>query len=403
MSRSQRIFVYGTARSGTTTVLSAFNSNRDCLILSEADIHLHWDRKGFAKSFNLRKWEEGTLFSGKGNIILNNIDDTMTGAEALSRLQETYRFVGDKFAVGPGRVENTQILSFLATHCFNATHIVSVRHPDSNVESLKKMFPEFSYLDLYQHWINSLIIGHIIVTSFPYAYIIFHEDLNELTMQRMAGLIGLELSLPVGCIGAKFWRTSTGPTDLTEEEEEKRAEAISYFELVQVNYDPETFSIPVINRNTTPGGLISENFTAAVKRSNTDYVLTSLNPTSNTESSLIASLHKLELDQRLGSDEAFDLARIAVEQFPESDRLNYLYGVILLLRRSSPDVAIKHFNVSLSMGGDRLWNLIHRAQAYLQTGDAQRAMLDIEEATVISPNNPQVEGIKTLIEANIPG
>ncbi|OYQ31569.1 hypothetical protein CHU95_20725 [Niveispirillum lacus] len=263
------------------------------------------------------------------------------------------------------------------------------------------MFPEFSYLNLYQHWINSFIIGYIIATSFPYSYVVFHDDLNELTMQRMASHIGLELALPVGCIGAKFWKTATAPINLTEEEEEKRAEAISYFDLIQVNYDPETFSIPVINRNTTPGGLISEHFTAAVKRSNTDYVMTSLNPNSNTESNFVTSLHKLELDQRLGSEEAFDLARVAVEQFPQSDRLNYLYGVILLLRNSTPSVAITHFNTSLALGGDRFWNLIHRAQAYLQIGDAQSAKLDIDEATSINPTSPQVNRIKNLIEESV--
>ncbi len=96
----QGLFIFGSARSGTTISTKCCNRAAEVYLLEEPNFHLHEHLKDFTAFFNSMHPAMGNC-RYKGTYVPPPIDPEEGCLRLLCRLGKLYRYAGEKAAIGP--------------------------------------------------------------------------------------------------------------------------------------------------------------------------------------------------------------------------------------------------------------------------------------------------------------
>lgn len=156
---SQKLFILGHARSGTTIIADLLNSDDRVLLLYEAHMfESHWNPR-FVSNFNLHH-RQAAVFKAKGKFLPSRFDGKKPEA-VLQELGAHYDFIGEKVAIGPlsglASQAATAVLDYYLSYHLDASYILTFRAPLDSLFSLQKIFPQVSLAYLLQGWLLSFI------------------------------------------------------------------------------------------------------------------------------------------------------------------------------------------------------------------------------------------------------
>jgi hypothetical protein len=394
------IFVLGAARTGTTAVSLALNTDPECFILLEGDMFTGRSRENFRNEFNSRKLNQRTLCGSRGSY-LPAVIGSPDPDRVLPELQKHFRRVGEKVALGPNWSETPLLLEYLSLVHLESDFILTIRWPDAVISSQHKMFPAASPRDLLCSLVKTLIIQLTIATHFKRVRFIFHDHLSSELLNRLGADMDLPISLPEAAIGGKHIKTKLKYLG---------REWASIFPILEVCrdvynemhkfYDPSTFRI----ENPAVALAPFEHLTSAL-----DDALSELAPGWSPIGSgpdaapdpLLERLRECWGQGEIASPEALAIGGRLMDRDPHHAEGACLYA-IAAHRNGRLDDAEAAFARSLAAGHPPFWVGYHRIPLHLTRGAVDAAREELERIEALRPDSIDLTPLRDLLAAHQP-
>ncbi len=90
-----------------------------------------------------------------------------------------------------------------------------------------------------------------------------------------------------------------------------------------------------------------------------------------------------------------------LKKFPANAELNYLYGFCLHQQKKDLTKALQHYNLALENGFDEFWVKYNRGSLLSQRGDFDSALIDINRALELKPNDNDAKTILIYIQTSL--
>jgi hypothetical protein len=221
VNQDRSLFIVGLARSGTTILANALNYGSDGIYLfgealtsSTIIPYAEYDTKNCIVQYNFYRMDAY-------NENMNSIGaychpkffapsktpqflpiNYSTFLEQIRYLQNYYKYVGDKIALGifVGSLSryHYNITDFLKSNFISSTYICVVRNIDCVIQSILKKWPNFGksenyYIILYGICYSYWTILNIYF-SLPRVYILKHEQISQTSFTRISEILNLDVS-----------------------------------------------------------------------------------------------------------------------------------------------------------------------------------------------------------------
>jgi tetratricopeptide (TPR) repeat protein len=383
---SPEIFIIGHARSGTTVLTHILNTDQEVCILQEAEIYWNYEVSHYAEVFNRRGSMRKRTWR-KGNYIPPCVPGSLNGRRVIEGLSKYYRRVGDKIALGPGRIEQIKIWEFFAKNYFNANYIFTFRDPLQAAASMKRMFPENSYTEILDTWITSVALMMRFISFLPNVCAIPMERYSACVLQTLNERLGTMAVISGASIHQARKISRDDIFGITEKENEKlhKCENI-YYSLLDA-WDANKLSFYSENDLYGYLGCISRDLMEA------------LSPKAASEISALSDVDPAVIDPRravltsyaqvpLALPEWQEAVESYVSDFPQDGFGHYIFA--LMLYGNSPnncERALAEFNEAERCGYVPFWIKYNRAYVYKKMGNHERAIKDIEDAAKEDPTH----------------
>jgi hypothetical protein len=207
------------------------------------------DRLDFAESFNDTRLRMGHR-RGKGTFLPLPLTQEPSGLTTLQRMGTYYRHVGEKIALGPqgtldGQSIQERFLAFQARHFFSATYFLTFRTPAECTWSSWKMFPENTFREVCDCWLQTLKMQLDLLHAFPRAYAIFLENLTPAVFTRINAILDTEIRLGPSMLRAENKRSALAAGEIPPELEPYRSRierCTKIYEEVKAAFCPKTLT-----------------------------------------------------------------------------------------------------------------------------------------------------------------
>jgi hypothetical protein len=205
------LFVVGHARSGTTVLADALNTSADVYCLMEPYFYRSFDISNFAESFN-------GMHSGFGNPPIKGYwipaFGGETGRNVVSRLRQSYRYVGEKLAFRQREkdYDPDKFLEFAVENFARSPFVCVVRDPVKVTSSVLDLFENSSF--------DPAIIGAVVKSQLetyllilrlamtvPCCYLLVHELIDGETFAALGAHLGINLDRAIGLYVPGYQRT----------------------------------------------------------------------------------------------------------------------------------------------------------------------------------------------------
>jgi hypothetical protein len=362
-----RVFILGSARSGTTIILQVLNSDPNVFILSEADLYAPSDQD-FQTEFNSRKLSQRAITRGSYLPVRKGDPEGI-----LSALGERYRRYGEKVALGPLGVFSDFAVQHFADHYGAGTGIYTIRNPIDAYVSQKRMFPEMRMEEFCEHWLETLIQQMILSQIVSGRILVLTEWIDLAFFEFLGAKLQVDLTVVDAAI-SNSRAAASAASSLSEAERQALQSCETVYETLKRGLSRADFDFAKDEKYYDWPQIF---FDAALS------ALSSLRPQRpdnvyfDRQQRYSHALSRCASNGILPSQNGFLLAKLAVEEFPEDARFAYLMGVSALGLRKL-DVSIDYLGRSLALGAAPFWSLYHRAQAYTALMQFDLADSDLE-------------------------
>ena len=387
----QRIFVFGAARSGTTLVNDFLNIAPDCLILSEADLPISLGFKDFRAYFHARRLKVSPV-PNKGGYIPSFVRASATGSEVLEALSEKYRIVGDKIAFGPGRSDLLAIIEAFGNHFFDATYVVCLREPLTNILSMRKMFPEASDIEIYNAWANSVFYSLVIAANFPKVHLILHSSLSTGLLNRLANRLGISAHLDSElAVGAAHIRTLVGNRDepIISHHNTLFSQCQDLFSEIAGSYEESEFRLAYApNAVEFMKNFLSRAQDLVVASGGRKYHEIALDGASFLGDQLERQIQS-RFDLNDYSLPTGELIETLLKERPSSPHGHYFMGLYLQVSKGPHSAILEHYRRALELGHNEFWVRYNRACFLFDQGQTRLALEDAVRVFELRPNSAE--------------
>lgn len=198
---SQRgLFIFGSARSGTSILHDCLNLSPDIFLLYEANFFDKGNQPKFAAAYEEERLALGRHY-GKGTFVppSNNPDEDCL--EAMARMGRHHKYVGDKIVFSPANLhQRNQFLQFQAQYFFYSTYIVLMRDPVETAWSMSKLGLGWDIRECLVGWLQLMRLSIDVFRAFQKTLMVCWEKTNDETVRRLATELQVGLQLPQGTI-----------------------------------------------------------------------------------------------------------------------------------------------------------------------------------------------------------
>ncbi|HQR04680.1 MAG: hypothetical protein JSR19_05755 [Proteobacteria bacterium] len=413
----QRLIIYGAARSGTTLLHTFVNHCEDCFILSESNVYQQYSIPGFKRSFQATsaKWNRTP---DKGRYIPNIVSDDATGKEVLDALNEHFRIVGEKAACGPKKAIQDRFIEEISRHAFDATFILTLREPASNLVSMRKMFPHETDIEIYRAWATSLLNVLLIAFTFRKTYVVLHSclsgDLLNLLGERLGissrvlsdeavGNIHINTPMPLlrhAQAGMRGEISEAKHQELPEDiavlppilrdNLELFHEAQSLFADISGSYDDRNFRLRYEQNLFEFKKDFIDRAQALLARVDGMRFLDSCLEHSAYETEMLSHEISWRFELNDFSPSTLELIRILIERFPENGQAFYFLAVYQHTKRTYPvGEILANYSKASGFGADPFWISYNRACLFFEHNMLDEARADIQIVRELAPRSPE--------------
>ena len=199
-SLSGRLFVVGSARSGTTILQNALNHSGDVFIMGEPDLHRENEEQGFRARYNARhrSWSNQET---KSTFLPPVTEIDGSWRDHVAWLGRHYRWVGAKIVANAIRSpdEMEQIFTFHAREFYDARYIFTFRNPVSVIASTLGLqilsgTPGDDARMIAASYAAVIALYTRMARNFPFVQCVFHEEAGPGTFHQLGDWLGTSLA-----------------------------------------------------------------------------------------------------------------------------------------------------------------------------------------------------------------
>ncbi len=196
---SQRgVFVFGSARSGTSILTEALNCSPDVLVLVEAVLFMHEQTADVIEAFNAMHARFHSTRT-KGAYLPPGLVARGGPLALIQRLADDFDYVGEKVAIGPGPYwvnARSALVDFHARHFFRSHYLLTARAPLECMLSIHNLFPSEPLESVFHCWLTGIETCIDAYRILPNSRWLFFEDLNADLVRRATAELGISLPIP---------------------------------------------------------------------------------------------------------------------------------------------------------------------------------------------------------------
>lgn len=194
------LFIFGSARSGTSILHDCLNLSPDIFLLYEANFFDKGNQPRFAEAYEEERILLGRHF-GKGTFIPPSQNPDEDCLEAMARMARHHKYVGDKIVFSPANLhQRNQFLHFHARYFNYSTYIVLMRDPVETAWSMSKLGLGWDVRECLVGWIRLMRLSIDVFRAFQRTHMVCWEKTDDDTVRRLATALQVELKLPEGTI-----------------------------------------------------------------------------------------------------------------------------------------------------------------------------------------------------------
>ena len=221
------LFVVGHARSGTTALMHALNSNPEILVMAEFNMHIldrcpnHYHSYGGSnplEHYRNRRLKAISVID-KTSFIPPELVSCGTIVPMYRYFLEEYSRFGDKIALSGiqigGQWDEDLCYDFFSTKVPHAQVFLTLRNPVENFGSYIKMFPHVDYDEAVRRLVRSYSVTLRLHLLLNRGYLVFLDDYSPELLEELSSMVGFEFRHNLGPFGPE--RKATKEEDVVRQ------------------------------------------------------------------------------------------------------------------------------------------------------------------------------------------
>lgn len=243
----QGLFIFGSARSGTTILTKCFNRAAEIYLLEEPNCFLHQQVQNYAAFFNTLHPAMGNC-RYKGTYVAPAVFPEEGAVGLFHRLSQHYRYIGEKVAIGPHDYPTDwqqMYLDYHAKYFLRSRHFLTIRSPNESLWSMHKLFPSSPIPRLIDAWLQSLSLAIDVYRVCPNSYLLFFNDFGPDMLDRLSELLEVKIPVPATMLGGNYIRSRLKEGELAAPLApyvDLCYECTDLFEALRANVCPQSFA-----------------------------------------------------------------------------------------------------------------------------------------------------------------